>query len=152
MTTLLAPSRTLRTFFDDDTLTAPGAMLQRMWPSLLNATLGGDGHDLPAVNIRDNAKTYELELAAPGYRKEELKVNVDGDLLNISSDRKTDKEERTTFTRHEFSCNGFQRSFTLPGNADGENLKASFDSGILRLSIPKTKTLPEKHGKEIRIL
>ncbi|MBS1583191.1 MAG: Hsp20/alpha crystallin family protein [Bacteroidetes bacterium] len=148
MNTLLSPSRLLPSFFDDDALRFP----RLAWPDVFNEPFYRDGGNLPAVNIKDNTKSFDLELAVPGYKKEDLKVNVEGDVLTISSEKKSEtEEEKKGYTRREYSYRSFSRSFTLPENADGDQVKASYENGVLKLSIPKTKALPEKHGKEVRI-
>lgn len=154
MSNLLAPTRLLPSFLDDDTFNFPSTMLERNWPSIFNNSFFRNGDTVPAVNIKENGKTFELELAAPGYKKEDLKVNLNDNVLTISSEQKSEKEEKGEkgdYTRREYSYRSFSRSFTLPENADGDNVKASYENGILKLSIPKTKALPEKHGKEVRI-
>ena len=73
-------------------------------------------------------------------------------MLTISSEKKKESEEdKNGYTRREFIYSSFQRSFQLPANTDADNVKANFVDGILKLSIPKTKALPEKNGKEVRI-
>lgn len=106
----------------------------------------------PAVNIKDHAHSYEMELAVPGYRKEDMKVNVEKGILTISSKTKKEtEEEKKGYTRKEFSYSYFQRSFQLPEHADGENVKANYVDGVLKLSIPKLQTQPERKGKEVKI-
>src|ERR1051326_2508094 len=70
---------------------------------------------VPAVNIKENGKEFKVELAVPGFSKNDIKVNLDGDVLTISAEKKEEKkEEKERFTRKEFSYNSFSRSFTLP--------------------------------------
>lgn len=144
MSTLLAPRTLFPSFFDDDTFSFPNRLFKRPFFQ--------DGEIMPAVNIKDNTKSFDLEVAAPGYKKEELKVNVEDGVLTISSEKKKEsEEEKNGYTRREFNYSSFSRSFQLPQNADADNVKASFVDGVLKLSVPKTKALPEKKGKEVRI-
>lgn len=144
MSTLLAPRTLFPSFFDDETFTLPSRLLGR---SFLQ-----DNELLPAVNVKDNTKSFDLELAVPGYKKEDLKVNVEDGVLTISSERKKESEEdKNGYTRREFSYSSFKRSFQLPANVDADHVKANYVDGVLKLSIPKTNALPEKHGKEVRI-
>ncbi|MBP7408624.1 MAG: Hsp20/alpha crystallin family protein [Flavobacteriales bacterium] len=143
MSNLLAPRTLFPSFFDDDTF-LPSRLMGRAFFQ--------DKESMPAVNIKDDTKSFELELAVPGYKKEDLKVNVEDGLLTISSEKqKESEEEKNGYTRREFSYSSFTRSFQLPQNADADNVKANFVDGVLKLSVPKTKSLPEKHGKEVRI-
>ena len=106
---------------------------------------------LPSVNIKENGKEFNIELAAPGFSKNDFKVNVEENVLIISAEKKEEtKEENERFTRKEFSYNSFSRSFTLPQIVNGEKIDAKYSDGILRLCIPKkeeAKTLPIKEIK-----
>ncbi|MEQ7801948.1 Hsp20/alpha crystallin family protein [Pedobacter sp. ASV1-7] len=106
---------------------------------------------LPAVNIRDEENSYELELSAPGFKKEDFKITSEDGLLNISAETSTEhKEEKKNYTRKEFSSSSLSRSFSLPDNIIEDNVKAHYKDGILRLSLKKKlKTLPNR--KEISI-
>jgi len=155
MKTLLARTPVLPSMLDDDDFGFPNAFLDadpwKLSSRMFNTPFFRNG-DLPAVNIKDNAKSFDLEFAVPGYKKEDLKVTVEDGVLTIASEKKKEsEEEKKGFTRREFSYSSFQRSFQLPDNADGENVKANYVDGVLKLSVPKMKALPEKKGKEVRI-
>lgn len=109
------------------------------------------GQLFPAVNIKESSKDFSLEFAAPGFKKEDFKVTVENDVLNISAETKEEKnEENKKFTRREFTYNSFSRSFSLPENANTESIDAKYENGILNLSIPKkeeSKPLPKKDIK-----
>lgn len=154
MTILTKRSTLLPSLMDDDNLGFPTNFMEADWgfPTRLFNTPFFRNANLPAVNIKDNAKSYDLELAVPGYKKDELKVNVQDGVLTISSEKQKESEEdKNGYTRREFSYRSFERSFQLPENVDADNVKASFTDGVLKLSIPKTKALPERKGKEVRI-
>jgi HSP20 family protein len=96
------------------------------------------GSDLPAVNIRDLGDVYTVEVAAPGFRKQDLKVNLSNGVLTISSERRSEASEATeSYSRREFHYAAFMRSFQLPATADEENVHASHVDGILKLTIGK---------------
>jgi HSP20 family protein len=109
------------------------------------------GQSFPAVNIKETNKDFALEFAAPGFKKEDFKVNVDNNILTINAEKEEEKnEENKRFTRKEFSYNSFSRSFTLPENVNSEKIDAKYTDGILKLSVPKkeeTKALPKKEIK-----
>jgi HSP20 family protein len=103
---------------------------------------------LPAVNIKENKKEFNIEFASPGYNKKDFKIDLDEDVLTISAEKQEEKkEERDSFTRKEFSYNSFSRSFTLPQTVMADKIDAKYNDGILKLSIPKkvdAKMLPKK--------
>jgi HSP20 family protein len=106
---------------------------------------------VPAVNVTEGEKNYEIELAAPGMLKEDFKVNIDHGVLTISCDRKEEKEEtKKNYTRQEFRFHSFSRSFTLPENAKEENIKAQYTDGMLKLNIAKQAMTVSK-TKEIAV-
>lgn len=106
---------------------------------------------IPAVNIKETENGFELELAAPGFKKEEFNLEVDNDTLTISSEHQEDKEEiNKKFTRREFSYSKFRRSFNLPENVDQNNISAKYDHGILQVNIPQ-KAAEAKKVKQISI-
>jgi len=99
----------------------------------------------PRVNIVENQENFELQLAAPGFRKEDINISLDNNVLTISSEKEVNENE--TYTRREFSAGSFMRSFTIPKNIQIENISAEFTDGILKLNLPKK---PE-YKKEIQI-
>ena len=106
---------------------------------------------IPSVNIKENGKEFNIELAAPGFSKNDFKVNVEENMLTISAERQEEKkDESARFTRKEFSYNSFSRSFTLPQSVNADKVDAKYADGILKLNIPKkeeAKTLPKKEIK-----
>ncbi|MBL3657658.1 Hsp20/alpha crystallin family protein [Fulvivirga sediminis] len=94
-------------------------------------------HSLPKVNIRELENGFTVELAAPGYKKEDFKIELDNNLLTISAAVKENPEETHKYTSKEFSYQSFTRSFTLPKSIEGEKIKASYENGILNVEIPK---------------
>ncbi|HXH19578.1 MAG TPA: Hsp20/alpha crystallin family protein [Chitinophagales bacterium] len=92
----------------------------------------------PAVNIRETDKSFVLEVAAPGYKKEDFSVTVENDLLTISCNQENKVEESEKgYTRQEFSYSSFSRSFTLPDSVNADNIKGSYNNGILTIELPK---------------
>ena len=107
---------------------------------------------LPKVNIREDENGYEVELAAPGFEKKDFNINVEENVLTISSEKKEDqKEEDKNYSRREFSFQSFSRSFTLPDSADAEKIKAKYDNGILAISISKKEEAKPRPPKSISI-
>jgi len=109
---------------------------------------------LPAVNIRETNENYQVEVAAPGMQKKDFKVELDGNLLTISSEKSDQKEEVDTekYTRKEFSYQAFQRSFTLPKEVvDADKIQAKYEDGLLHLLIPKKEEAKQKAPRLIQI-
>lgn len=90
------------------------------------------------VNIRETENAFEVELSAPGKTKEDFTIEIDHDLLTISSEAKTENtEEHGKYSRREFSFSSFKRSFTLPETVKHDEIKAAYENGILKISLPK---------------
>jgi HSP20 family protein len=119
-----------------------------------NNSFWGKNSKVPAVNIRDTKENYLVSLAVPGFKKEDFKIDVEGNILTISSEKEDSKEEKKEkYTRKEYNYASFSRSFTLPENVKQENIDAAYKDGILELTLPKkedakktiaTKTIPVK--------
>jgi HSP20 family protein len=101
------------------------------------------------VNIRETKDAYVLDVVAPGFEKGDFKINLDGQTLTISSEKKTEqKAENEKQIRREFSFRSFSRSFTLDENVDAEKINAKYDNGVLKLTLPK-KEAKQETAKEI---
>ncbi|AGC78350.1 HSP20 family protein [Nonlabens dokdonensis] len=100
---------------------------------------------LPAVNVSEKDDSFTLEMSIPGFKKEEVSIEVDHDLLTISSEvEKTNEETTEQFTRKEFSKQSFKRSFNLPETVNQDKINAAYDNGILTISLPKKEeALPQ---------
>lgn len=95
---------------------------------------------LPAINIRDTKDNYELEVAAPGFKKDDFNISTENGLLTISVETNEKKsEEKKNYTRKEFSNASFTRTFHLPDNVDEDHIKANYNHGLLTIDIRKTK-------------
>jgi HSP20 family protein len=106
---------------------------------------------LPAVNIRDEDGSYELEMSAPGFKKEDFKITSENGLLSISGEMSSEnQEEKKNYTRKEFSSSSFLRSFSLPENIEEDEVKASYENGLLKISLKKSLKSPPNR-KEISI-
>ncbi|HEY0769539.1 MAG TPA: Hsp20/alpha crystallin family protein [Sphingobacteriaceae bacterium] len=93
---------------------------------------------LPAVNIKENENSFEVEVAAPGYQKQDFKIDIQNGVLHISAETREEKaEESENYTRKEFSYSSFNRSFSLPENVKEENVTAKYDNGLLLLKLEK---------------
>ncbi len=108
-------------------------------------------YSTPKVNVRENKEFYELEVALPGVSKEDVQIDVDKNLLNISEKEKEVSSEEITYNRREFDFSRFQRSFRLPETIATEKIKAKMENGILSLQLPKKEEAIDRGPKEIKI-
>lgn len=94
--------------------------------------------EVPAVNVMEKEKEYEIQMAAPGLTKKDFNITVENGVLTISVEKDENKEEKLEdYTRVEYSYTNFSRSFTLPENVKTEKLDAWYENGVLRLVVPK---------------
>jgi len=111
-----------------------------IFESVLGDTFFSDRriNNLPAVNILESGEEYDIELAAPGLKKEDFKVSVERDMLTISTAQYSENNtSEKAYNRREFSYSAFTRAFTLPESADVDRIQASYIDGVLKLTLPK---------------
>lgn len=122
--------------FDDD-----------FFPVLSNRT-----SSMPAVNIREDEKKFYLDLAVPGMEKKDLKIDINEDVLTISSESKSETEEnREGYKRKEFSYTSFCRSFQIPENVSKDKIEANYKDGILNVTLPKEEEEKNKITRQVKI-
>lgn len=128
---------TLNRFFDDDFWGFNGLQTRSQIP----------------VNIRETDQSYELELVAPGLRKEDFSVNISNNLLTVSFEHKEenkDENKRNGYVRQEYRMQSFSRSFTLDDTIDADKISAQYKDGVLQLSLPK-KEGAQRLSKHIQV-
>ena len=127
----------LSRFFDDDFWGVNGVTSNRQVP----------------VNIRETDKTYELEVVAPGLKKEDFSVSLDNNMLTISFEHKEENKQEDKpegYLRQEYRQQSFTRSFTLDDTIDAEKITAQYQDGVLHISLPK-KEGAQRITKNIQI-
>lgn len=131
---------------------APSFMDQFLSNSTPSREFNQNRFSSPAINIIENEKDFVLEVAAPGLNKSDFTIELDSDVLSISSEVKL-KEEKSEehFTRKEFNYNSFKRSFSVPDSVDGSKIKASHKNGILSIVLPKKEEAIPVPTREIKI-
>ncbi|TAF77910.1 MAG: Hsp20/alpha crystallin family protein [Bacteroidetes bacterium] len=106
---------------------------------------------LPHVDIVEAEKEFEIHAAIPGINKEDFKIEIDKKILTLSGERKFVNEESSkNFKSIETNYGKFSRSFTLPENIDSEKIEASYENGILKISIPKSEIIETKKVVSIK--
>lgn len=114
--------------------------------SLTNTTI-------PSVNIKETQDEFEVEMAAPGMAKDDFKIELNNNVLSISSEKESESEtkEGKNITRREFSYQSFSRSFTLPSIVETDGISAKYENGILQVKIPKKEEAKPKPLKQIKV-
>ncbi len=120
------------------------------WPSFLDVNTR---YSVPAVNILEEDNEYRIEVIAPGIDKKDVKINLEDDVLTISSEMKEENEEKNKhYMRREFNYTAFSRSFVVPEEVDAEKISAEHKNGILTLHLPKKEEVVKKTQKrEIKV-
>ena len=129
------------------------------FPSLIDDYVNNDwifkmtsSTNIPAVNIKELDKQFEIYLAVPGKNKSDFEIEVEDGLLSISSSiEENEQNEKAKFTRREFSYNSFKRTFTIPDNVDLTEVEAKYSDGVLQVRLPKRKEALPQPKKFIKI-
>ena len=108
---------------------------------------------IPAVNVKETDDEYTIEVAAPGMKKSDFKINFKNNVLTIASEKQNTAEDKTdSYTRQEFSYQSFQRSFTVPENeVNSEKIFARYNEGILNIHLPKRDEVKPQPERQIKI-
>lgn len=145
-------------------------------PSLIENFFGRDMNDffsqpvlqnVPAVNVAEHADGFRIEVAAPGLKKEDFKLNLNHNNLTISAYREERQEQpadgttqgsqtsqqtnQEKYARREFSYTSFQRTFMLPGSVNADQIRANYEDGVLKIEIPKREETKAKPPRQIEI-
>jgi HSP20 family protein len=107
---------------------------------------------MPAVNIVERENDFKVDLAVPGLDKKDFNIEVENNMLVVSGERKEEKiEEKDKVTKREFHYGSFKRSFTLPEIADVEKINASYNNGVLTVSIAKKEEAKQNAKRQISV-
>ncbi len=137
---------TLSSFFDDFLTKDIVNMGHEITKNFIN--------HLPAVNIKEDQQTYFVELAAPGLEKEDFSIELNKNILTISSNKTSNQDNKTSagYVRREFNYAAFSRSFTLPeGKFDTGKIGASYNNGVLSVKVEKLAKEKQKIVKTISV-
>lgn len=131
----------LPSFFDD--------FFTREW---FNNDVARTRTTMPAVNIEETDDEFRIEVAAPGYKKNDFKVELNNDVLTISSEKKFEDDGDNKMARREFYYESFSRSFRLPENVvNGEKINAQYENGLLHINLPKKEEVKPQPARLISI-
>jgi len=105
----------------------------------------------PQVNIKETNDAYQLTFLTPGRNKEDFKINIEKNLLTVSSEMKEEQvQENENHIRREFSLQSFKRTFTLDEKIEAEKIEAKYENGLLTLTLPKKEEV-KIAAKEISV-
>lgn len=113
-----------------------------------------NGFNVPAVNIKETKENFHVELAVPGKKKEDFNIEMENDVLTISSEDKQEQQEKDKegrYTRREFSYSSFKRAFTLPETVNAGDINAEYKDGVLCINLPKKEVKPSNPKRMIEI-
>lgn len=109
----------------------------------------------PAINVKETEKEYEVEVAAPGLKKEDFQVNIDNDgNLSIKMEQKNEEkkeDKKSHYLRREFSYSKYEQTLILPDNVNKEGISAKVDNGVLNITLPKLEETKAKVQRQIEI-
>lgn len=112
------------------------------------------GTSIPAVNIQESDDNFTVQVAAPGKTRDDFKIELDNDVLTISSEEKKEKEtneKNGRYTRREFSYSNFKRAFSLPESVQSDKISASYENGVLMINLPKKEEAKVQPKRMIEI-
>ena len=129
-----------------------------VFPSLINEFFNDDfgmnffnrSHSVPSVNSLENNDSFEIDLAVPGMKKEDFTIELNDNVLVISSET-SNTMENEKMRLNEFNFSSFQRSFRVPDSVDQDKIKANYKNGILKIKLPKRKESISKPNRVINI-
>ena len=107
-------------------------------------------HPVPKVIVIEDDNGYKIELAVPGFEKNDFNIEIDDDVLSISLDKEIDTKT-TTYNKREFNFGSFKRAFNLPESANSAKISAQYRSGILMIEIPKKEEAKPVPSRMIKV-
>ena len=120
------------------------------WPE---ANFSNTNRSIPAVNIKEDDNEFIVKLAVPGMEKKDFNINLENDVLTISSEKVNEEEETVdNYTRREYNYQSFTRSFNVPKDmVNGDKIAAQYKSGELIISLPKREEVKAKPPRLIEV-
>ncbi|SKA30857.1 heat shock protein Hsp20 [Chitinophaga eiseniae] len=123
----------------------------RPWKDWASDFYGVHALTVPAVNVTEDKDSYKLSMAAPGLKKSDFKIELEGGMLTISAESESQKEEKhDKYSRQEYNYSSFSRSFHLPEGVSKDKIEAQYDDGVLKIKLPKSEDA-KKNGRNQEI-
>lgn len=126
-------------------------IFNKEFPSVFTSNFNS-GITLPKVNIKETADAYFVDMAVPGMKKSDFQINLENQILTISSETKHENNvENENYTRREYGYSSFKRSFNLPETVNEDKINAKYVDGILSIHLPKKEEAKQKPPRTIDI-
>ena len=126
-------------------------IFNRDLPSVFTSNFN-TGITLPKVNIKENSDAFIVDMAVPGLSKSDFNIDLDNQLLSISTEIKEEHEQKDeNYTRREFGYSSFKRTFNLPESVNEDQINAKYEEGILSIHLPKKEEAKQKPPRSINI-
>jgi HSP20 family protein len=106
---------------------------------------------VPAANIIETDEAFEIQIAAPGYNKSDIHVDLENNVLSVYCDKNQSEGREINYTRREFGYGTFRRAFTLPKVVDADKISADYKNGILFVKMPKREEAKSRLSREISV-
>jgi len=144
---------TLLSFYNPLASRRTGFDVERVFDSFLKSAgeLANAQLSYPAVNIYEEPERFRLEVAAPGYKKEDFKVSIDNDLLKISAEKEYNPVEGELYTHCEFLAGSFERTFVVGKAIDTNKIDARYENGILTVYLSKRDEAKPQKPRSVKI-
>jgi len=136
----------------------------RVWSNWIDELFGADTFSslenskykaetvLPKANVKETKDEFVLELAVPGFTKNDFVIDLDNDVLTVSGENKLEnKTTDSNYTRREFGYSTFKRTFTLPDIIEDSKISANYENGVLKVILPKRDEAKQKPVRTIKI-
>lgn len=126
-------------------------IFNRNFPSIFTDRFNSE-MSLPKVNIKESDDQFEIQMAIPGFSKNDFIINLDDGVLSISAEVENNIEDENEYMTHkEFNYSSFKRTFSLPDSVNDTDIQAVYEDGILRLTLPKKEEAKKKPARSIEI-
>jgi len=127
-------------------------MMSNMLDSMLSNRFSGDGWDVfPKTNVTENDTDYVLQLAVPGMNKEHFSIDLEKDILTLSAGNGENAVQDVNYLRREFDYTAFTKRFTIPEDVDSEKISASYENGILTITMGKKESAIPQPPRKIEV-
>lgn len=149
MTTLMKPRKRNGLHSLENRLLSPwgNSLFPSNLTNLMNFdTLFDEDSFMPAMNVQEHEKEFEIDFASPGFNKKDFEVTIEDDVLNVCGEKEAEEEEKENdYSRKEFSFTSFKKSMLLPSSVDlDQDVKASYKNGVLKIKLLKKEAVIEK--------
>ncbi len=131
-------------------------MSMRTLSDLMNEYFGMESssaasHIQPRVNISENNDAFSIQVALPGFNKEDISIDLNENVLKISGRKNAEESKEIQYWRKEFLQGEFEKQFIVPESVDNEKISGSMEGGVLNLTLPKREEMKPQPARSIQI-